>query len=445
EKMVDESDSLPSEELSEGPISPKSPKSPKLGLRKQLTLLLETLDEDLPEDEFAGERDVPSDVERSQSSCLKKLHTFLQSNKFEFLISVLLCVNVLFLALELQYHGNIEGYYLSMYETPYIIQEDWGQVDSFFVVGDLVFTVIFCIDVTIRIVVLRSKFWYVPINWVDFAVVATSLIALAESLPVSPLFLRLLRIGKLARALRMVTTSNALMSLKLLIKCLASSLDMLFWSFMLLVFIQCIAGMVIANLAKEYISDTSKRVETRREVFIFYGTFTRTFLTMFEILFANWAPACRVLVDNVSEWFSIFFLIYRCVIGFAVLNVLNAVFIQQTLKTASSDEELAFKQKQKDHVKYTQKVQKLFRSVDLSSDGNITFDEFALLVESPKLKFWMSQLELEYHDLLGLFEMLDDGDGEISLEEFITGAGRLKGTATTIDIWRLETKLEIML
>ena len=29
-------------------------------------------------------------------------------------------------------------------------------------------------------------------------------------------------------------------------------------------------------------------------------------------MFANWAPPCRVLVENVSEWFSIFFLIYRC-------------------------------------------------------------------------------------------------------------------------------------
>ena len=31
-----------------------------------------------------------------------------------------------------------------------------------------------------------------------------------------------------------------------------------------------------------------------------------------------------------------------------VLNVVNAVFVQQTMKTASSDEELAFKQKEKD-------------------------------------------------------------------------------------------------
>ena len=43
----------------------------------------------------------------------------------------------------------------------------------------------------------------------------------------------------------------------------------------------------------------------------FGGTFTRTFLSMFEIMFANWSPPCRVLVEHVSEWFSIFFLLYR--------------------------------------------------------------------------------------------------------------------------------------
>lgn len=43
--------------------------------------------------------------------------------------------------------------------------------------------------------------------------------------------------------------------------------------------------------------------------------FSRTFLTMFEIMFANWSPPCRVLMENMSEWFSIFFLAYRCVLG----------------------------------------------------------------------------------------------------------------------------------
>ena len=32
---------------------------------------------------------------------------------------------------------------------------------------------------------------------------------------------------------------------------------------------------------------------------------------MFEVLFANWAPACRVLIDNVSEWYAVAFIVYR--------------------------------------------------------------------------------------------------------------------------------------
>lgn len=98
-------------------------------------------------------------------------------------------------------------------------------------------------------------------------------------------------------------------------------------------------------------------------------------LTTFEIIFANWAPSCRVLVDNISEWFTVFFLVYRCVFGFAVLNVVSAVFIQQTMKTASSDEELAFCQKEKDIMLYNRKVKKLFQSIDSSGDGNINLEE----------------------------------------------------------------------
>lgn len=45
----------------------------------------------------------------------------------------------------------------------------------------------------------------------------------------------------------------------------------------------------------------------------------------------------------------------------------------------------------------------------LTSHQRCPKSRFAKLVKSPKLKFWMSQLELEYHDLLSLFEFLDNG------------------------------------
>eukprot|EP00930_Biecheleria_cincta_P071027 TRINITY_DN58587_c0_g1_i1.p1 TRINITY_DN58587_c0_g1~~TRINITY_DN58587_c0_g1_i1.p1 ORF type:complete len:607 (+),score=88.77 TRINITY_DN58587_c0_g1_i1:101-1921(+) len=380
------------------------------------------------------------------TSRYNRLSKFLESNSFEMLISGLLLMNVVFMALELQFTGLKVGATLGYYDQGLVDDSLDGSASLLFSVVDKVFTGLFFFDVSIRICVLRGKFCRLIMNWVDVVVVAASMVELfAAALPFSPVMFRLLRVGKLARALRMVTTSNALQSLQLLIKCIQASVDMLFWSFLLLTFIQCVAGMIVSYLVQSFIEDPDADLKLRIEVFMYYGTFSRTFLSMFEILFANWSPPCRILTENVSETFSLFFLIYRCVLGFAVINVVNAVFVQQTMKTASSDEELAYRQKQKEIAMYTRKVKQLFQSIDASGDGTLSFDEFAKLVESPKLSFWLSQLQLEYHDLLSLFEFMDNGDREITLNEFIDGAARLKGTAKAIDVFRLETKLELML
>ncbi|OLQ08452.1 Sodium channel protein type 11 subunit alpha [Symbiodinium microadriaticum] len=314
-----------------------------------------------------------------------------------------------------------------------------------------IFTFIFALDVLVRMFVLKGIFWKAWLNYIDIAVSVTNIFETAISmyssstaLPFPPVLFRLLRLGKLARAIRVVSMTSVLASLQLLVKCLGSSRDMLFWSFCLLTFVQCVAGMILSTLTIDFIKDDSKPSDVRGDVFLYYGTFSRTTLSMFEILFANWSPCCRILVENVSEWFSVFFLLYRCVLGFAILNVVNSVFVQQTMKTASSDEELAFKQKQRDAELYTKKVRKLFQTMDASGDGAINLEEFAKLVQSPKLRFWMSQLELEYHDLLSLFEFLDNGDGQITLTEFIEGAARLRGSAKALDIWRMETKVEVL-
>eukprot|EP00438_Fugacium_kawagutii_P030807 Skav229497 [mRNA] locus=scaffold2455:72877:77214:- [translate_table: standard] len=117
------------------------------------------------------------------------------------------------------------------------------------------------------------------------------------------------------------------------------------------------------------------------------------------------------------------------------------------MKTASSDEELAFRQKERDKALRFACTAGRFPggSVgDFSGDGSISIEEFAKLVASPKLQFWISQLELEYHDLLSLFEFLDNGDGQITLNEFVEGAARLRGTAKALDVWRMETKVEVL-
>lgn len=61
-----------------------------------------------------------------------------------------------------------------------------------------------------------------------------------------------------------------------------------------------------------------------------------------------------------------------------------------------------------DALRYTRKVKRLFQTIDDSGDGAINFQEFSKLVQSPKLKFWMAQLEPGTHpDVLeGTLRML---------------------------------------
>jgi len=77
-------------------------------------------------------------------------------------------------------------------------------------IGDMMFTIFFVLDVFVRICILRLAFWRVCANYVDVAVSATSLVEVtilyAVALPVNPVLFRLLRIGKLARAIRMVAS-----------------------------------------------------------------------------------------------------------------------------------------------------------------------------------------------------------------------------------------------
>merc|ERR1711920_1035458 len=165
------------------------------------------------------------------------------------------------------------------------------------------------------------------------------------------------------------------------------------------------------------------------------GTYTT--VTMFEIHLANWAPARRVLVDEVSEWYGLFFIAYRCLAGFAVLNVINAVFIQQTMKVASDSHDVKIMQKQKEQESFQKRLRDLFDAMDTSGDKRLSVDEVEQMKDNPESLAWVEWLDIDVSDLEAMFEMFDDGDGELTADEFLAGATRLKGNARNIDMARV--------
>merc|ERR1712032_510202 len=162
----------------------------------------------------------------------------------------------------------------------------------------------------------------VVVSWFDWAAQANSF--------VNPMLLRMFRIVKVARGLRLLKSSSAGESLNILVKSIAASVSTLSWSVLLLLLVQCLAGMILSQLVQDIITDPDRDIQGRQILFSYFGTFSRTQITMFEVHLANFAPTCRVLVKYCGEGYAFVFLAYRCLAGFAILNVITAVFIQQT-------------------------------------------------------------------------------------------------------------------
>eukprot|EP00438_Fugacium_kawagutii_P009433 Skav202044 [mRNA] locus=scaffold1138:355323:358916:- [translate_table: standard] len=220
------------------------------------------------------------------------LRAWLQSNTFELLIAVALCLNVLWIAIEVQIFGAFAGADLGIPQSLVWVSFDaQPTLRNIFNCGNAVFTVFFALDVIVRMCVLKLDFWKAYMNYIDLIVCAASVAEVAfyysESSVRNLGILRVLRVG-------------------------------------LLSFFQCVAGLVLSTLSYDFIVDASLDPGAREEIFRYYGTFTRASLTMFEILFGNFGPPARLLVENVTEWYAPVLLGYRCVFLYATLNVINA-------------------------------------------------------------------------------------------------------------------------
>merc|ERR1719362_2721018 len=211
-------------------------------------------------------------------------------------------------------------------------------------------------------------------------------------------------------------------------------MSILFWSLCLLVVIQCIIGMIASQISQDYITDMSHPESKRLELFTYYGTFTRSFITMFEVHMANWAKPCRVFVETLGEFTGGLFILYRCIMGFALMSVISAVFVQQTMSVVQMDNDIMILKKQKEAEQFNRKLKLLFSALDNNADGMLSRTEFDIITQDAELKVWMSALDIEPEDMEGLFNLLDTGDGMVSLDEFLMGATRVRGSAKSIDM-----------
>eukprot|EP00928_Gymnodinium_smaydae_P080075 TRINITY_DN6386_c2_g1_i2.p1 TRINITY_DN6386_c2_g1~~TRINITY_DN6386_c2_g1_i2.p1 ORF type:complete len:587 (+),score=81.39 TRINITY_DN6386_c2_g1_i2:85-1845(+) len=374
----------------------------------------------------------------AKAGAMERRRLFINGPVFETFFACMIFVNALIMAFEVQHASFCTAAALKRKDCgSQDFRDIWPGADTAFLILDWIFGILFTLEIVLKMYGSKLRFTYDVWNWIDSAIVCIWIFGRMQSfaLPINGQVFRLFRLVRLLRLVRLARTIQTFDSLYLITTALKGSISILAWAVILLFLIQMMLALLLTQLLTEYyFLDETVDVVKRHEVYLYFGSFTRSFVTMMEITLANWPPVCRLLMENVSEWFALFSMIHKMAIGFATVGVLNGVFMQETFKVASEDDRVMLRQKERSIRSHVKKMRKLFKAVDHEGRGYISFDQFKVVVADPHVKTWLASMELSTADVAKLYALLDDGDERLLVEELVEGVAKLKGPARSFDL-----------
>lgn len=370
---------------------------------------------------------------REKMNCIRRM---VLSQKFEVASGCVILANTLMLAMRLQYDAIDIGFHIGAGNFAQTATDTWPHAEGVFYVIEIGFTCVFIIEYMLRVYLLRLKSFKSGWMWFDCVVIAMGSIDTFGSgdLPVNPGMLRVLRLVRLVRLFKILKSMQAFDSLFLLQKAIVASMSAAVWSFAILVAIQVVFGLFLNQLMQSYLLEEGHSVEAKRSVYKYFGTFSGTMLTMFEITMASWVGPCRVLVDNVSEGFILVFVVYRCFFCFAVLKVIAAVFITETNRVLQHDDELTIMKLNREKALFDKKVRAIVSGFAEDTIGN---EELHELAYNEDVKAHMSTFGFSPVDMEKIFWLVDDGSGRVPVDLFLAKLGSMTGPAKQVDMLTL--------
>lgn len=414
------------------------------------------LDLDIVDDEDELEiRDIEKDLEEPTGTTLQKFCRYTRAKLaraerrvLDVGVGVLISLNTLVMMLAHQQMGYDAAREIGEYDPG---MDSLSISEDVFITIEEAFAVLFLLELCVRLWIHRLQFFRNFFNVFDAFLVALSLVdmliikPMAGSGRVNLVILRILRILKLTRSLRVMRTMRLFSGLRVLVAAVSAFVPSLFWSMLFLTIYMVLGGLLIGNFVMEFINDGGQDIEIRKWIWQHYGTSYRATYTMFQVTFAGcWPSYVNPLYENISHWYSVFFCAYVTFVVFAVMRVITAIFIKETLDAAGEDHEVVMSEKEATKQKYMRKLERVFHEVDTSGDGLISEDEFRSMMEDPNVKRFLAGLEVDLNESHSLFHMLADEEGQVSYSKFMEGMIRAHGPAKSADVLCIRQDLEFI-
>jgi len=117
------------------------------------------------------------------------------------------------------------------------------------------------------------------------------------------------------------------------------------------------------------------------------------------------------------------------------VDVVVASFVETAAGISRRDRDSIIEQRIAQTQRIAQDIRTFFVAADKNNSGNLDRHELSEYLSDDRVKASFSSLDLDVSQAIDLFDLLDaDEDGIISLDEFVSGCMRLRGTASSMEI-----------
>jgi len=131
---------------------------------------------------------------------------------------------------------------------------------------------------------------------------------------------------------------------------------------------------------------------------------------------------------------ALFFVFFIAVGVFVVMNLVTAIIVDTAQNIVKQDTEQQAKEEENKKRRDLKLLSELFMEIDLDGSGELSRQEFFTSLKNVKVKQMLTVMDMKVGELEETWEVLDDGDGLLTIKEFTNGIRRMKGEAKAKDI-----------
>jgi len=190
--------------------------------------------------------------------------------------------------------------------------------------------------------------------------------------------MRVLRVLRLVRIVRLVRVMRLIRDLHTIVCSIAGSFKSFVWTVIFIGFVIYINGVFLCQMAADQAQDKSDAHVAVVELYTFFGSLPRAFLTLFQAITGgiSWNEPVMALINHVSPLLGLVFSFYIAFAVLALLNVVTGVFVESAMESAKNDEDMAM----------VDRLRQAFQETDVDGSGIITWDEFEAALDEPGME-----------------------------------------------------------